>query len=83
MRKEKTEKQRKLRGPIDRSGAETYTVQEFAKLLGIGRDVAYAAAKTKEIPAIRIGGRYLVPKALGDKMLGKTAEPRSEGLPTT
>jgi excisionase family DNA binding protein len=75
MTKERTEKQRKPRGPIDRSGAQTYTVQEFAKLLGIGRDTAYTAAKKGEIPAIKIGGQYRVPKVLGDKMLGREPAP--------
>ena len=46
-------------------------VPEFGKLLGIGRSQAYEAAKRGEIPVIKIGSTYRVPKALGDKMLGK------------
>lgn len=64
-------KKRRTRGPSDRSGSETYMVPEFGKLLGIGRSQAYEAAKRGEIPVIKIGSTYRVPKALGDKMLGK------------
>ncbi len=41
----------------------TYGVQEAAKILGIGRNAAYEAARRGEIPTIKIGGRILVPKA--------------------
>ena len=40
---------------------ETYTVPEAGKILGIGRSAAYEAARTGEIPTIRIGKRVLVP----------------------
>jgi excisionase family DNA binding protein len=66
-------KKRRPRGPTDRTGALTYTVPEFARMLGIGRSQGYEAAKKGEIPVIRIGSGYRVPKALGDKMLGKEA----------
>ena len=49
----------------------TYGVQEAAKILGIGRNAAYEAARRGEIPTIRIGGRILVPKAALDNMLEK------------
>ena len=39
----------------------TVTISEAAKLLGIGRSLAYEAAKRGEIPTIRIGDRLLVP----------------------
>ena len=47
----------------------TYTVPETAKLLGIGRNQAYDAVKTKQLPSIRIGNRLLVPRAALDRML--------------
>jgi excisionase family DNA binding protein len=83
MAAELTKKKRGRRIPTDRSGADTYTLEEYRKKLGVGRDVAYTAAAKGEIPVIKIGGRYLVPKALGDKMLGKGAEPKpaAEGRP--
>lgn len=50
---------------------ETYSVDEAAKLLGIGRVNAYRAVKRGEIPVIRIGRKILVPKAGINRMLGK------------
>ena len=47
----------------------TYTVEEAAKLLGIGRNHAYEAAKRGQIPAIRIGKRILISRAALDSML--------------
>jgi excisionase family DNA binding protein len=41
----------------------TYTIDEAAKILGISRNSAYAAAKSGEIPVIKIGKRKLVPQA--------------------
>jgi excisionase family DNA binding protein len=48
----------------------TYSIDETAVLLGVGRNAAYAAAKAKEIPTIRIGRSLRVPKAALDRMLG-------------
>jgi excisionase family DNA binding protein len=45
------------------------TVDEAAKALGIGRTQAYRAVQSGEIPSIRIGRRYLVPRAALEKML--------------
>ncbi|HZL58981.1 MAG TPA: helix-turn-helix domain-containing protein [Stellaceae bacterium] len=54
--------------------AKTYSVEEAARLLGIGRNHAYEAAKRGDIPCIKIGKRVLVPKAALDRLLdGKTA----------
>ncbi|WP_406603558.1 helix-turn-helix domain-containing protein [Nocardia aurantia] len=39
----------------------TVSVPEAAHLLGIGRSTLYAAAKSGNIPAIRIGGRVRIP----------------------
>lgn len=36
------------------------SVPEAAKLLGIGRNQAYAAASRGELPAVRLGGRILI-----------------------
>jgi excisionase family DNA binding protein len=57
------------------TGPATYTVHEAAKILRIGRDAAYEAARTGAIPAIRIGHRILIPRAALEAMLaGKTTE---------
>lgn len=50
------------------------TVGEAAAILQISRGAAYQAAKTRELPTIRIGRRLLVPVAALDRMLaGNTA----------
>lgn len=38
----------------------TYTIEEAADILGIGRSSAYRAARRREIPTIKIGRRLLV-----------------------
>ncbi len=38
------------------------TIPEAAKKLGIGRNTAYEAARTGEIPTIKIDRRLLVPR---------------------
>jgi excisionase family DNA binding protein len=57
----------------------TLTVEETAKMLGIGRNSAYEAVARGEIPVIRVGKRLLVPKAALEKLLNcnqtKTAGP--------
>jgi excisionase family DNA binding protein len=47
----------------------TMTVLEAAGLLGISRSSAYNAAKTGEIPTLKIGGRLVVPTAAIRRML--------------
>lgn len=47
----------------------TLTVEEAAKLLGISRNSAYAAASAGLIPARRIGRRLLVPRAALEEFL--------------
>ncbi len=47
----------------------TLTVEEAAKLLGIGRQLAYDRVKTGEIPVIKIGRRLLVPRSALEKLL--------------
>lgn len=47
----------------------TYSVDETAALLGISRNGAYEAIRRGEIPAIKIGGRIVVPRAALDRWL--------------
>ena len=54
-----------------------YTIEEAAELLKVGRSGAYEAARRGDIPVLRIGRRWLVPRVALDKMLadaGKDAE---------
>jgi len=56
---------------VENSTKDTFTVEETAKRLGIGRNSAYEAVKRGDIPSIRIGRRILVPtKALERKLSG-------------
>lgn len=52
---------------------QTYTLDEFGAMLGVGRNQVYAAAREGQIPTIRIGKRILVPKVAGDRMLSGEA----------
>jgi excisionase family DNA binding protein len=45
------------------------TLDEVAAVLGISRNSAYEAAKRKEIPTIRIGRRWLVPRDALNRLL--------------
>lgn len=51
----------------------TLSVEEAAEALGIGRTLAYEAARRGEIPTIRIGRRLVVPRAALDQLLGSPA----------
>jgi excisionase family DNA binding protein len=41
----------------------TLTVEEAGEILGLGRHAAYTAARTGELPTIRLGRKLLVPTA--------------------
>jgi excisionase family DNA binding protein len=41
----------------------TVTVEEAARMLGIGRGTAYDAVRRGDVPSIRVGHRILVPRA--------------------
>lgn len=53
----------------NRENARTYTIEQCAQVLGIGRNTAYAAAQNGQIPTIKIGKRLLIPKASLELML--------------
>ncbi len=48
----------------------TLSILEAGKALGIGRSAAYEAARTGQIPTIRIGKRLLVPIVALERLLG-------------
>ena len=54
---------------------QTLTIEEAAKVLGIGRQLAYDKAKTGEIPVIKIGRRLLVPRRALEKLLADPKPP--------
>jgi excisionase family DNA binding protein len=60
------------RRPRSRQKAErlVYSVPEAGRLLGLGRNAAYDAARRGDIPTLRIGRLVLVPKMPLHRMLG-------------
>ena len=57
---------------------KAYTIEEARRILRIGRNTAYEAARSGAIPTIRIGRRIIVPGVALDRLLGAgTAEPAS------
>ena len=52
--------------PVERL---TYTVPQAGEILGIGRNASYEAARTGQIPTIRIGRRIVVPIIALERML--------------
>ncbi len=48
---------------------QTYQVAEVAKLLGIGRNLAYELVRSGKIPSLRLGRRIVVPKGAFDRLL--------------
>jgi len=56
---------------------QTYTVEEAARILGIGRQTAYELARRGELPGIkRLGGRFIVSRIQLEEYLGKNQEER-------
>jgi len=47
----------------------TFSAPEAAKILGISLGGVYAGIRRGEIPAVRIGGRVLIPREYIDKIL--------------
>ena len=48
---------------------QTLSIPQAAKVLGIGRLTAYAAAKNGKLPVLRLGRRLVVPKPALAKLL--------------
>ncbi len=46
-----------------------YSVTEAGEKIGLGKSSSYNAVRNGDIPAIRIGGRWIVPKVAFDRML--------------
>ena len=62
----------------------TVTVEQAAKLLGIGRSTAYELVHTGDIPSLRLGRRIVVPIAQLDQTLAAgTSVPQSTCAPPT
>lgn len=57
----------------------TLTVPEVAQMLGISRGAAYKAARSGELPAVRIGDRFVIPRSALEKLLGEKLGVGSRG----
>jgi excisionase family DNA binding protein len=58
------------------SGRSTFTVEEAGvEILGLSKASAYAAANSGELPTIRIGRRFIVPRQALERLIGT---PKSE-----
>ena len=64
---------------------QTVTVEEAAKILGIGRSSAFDAIHRGELPYLRIGKRIVVPVAALERMLlgNVIAEDSEDETPTS
>jgi excisionase family DNA binding protein len=51
---------------------QTLTVEDFGRVIGIGRNGAYAAVQRGEVRAVKIGRRLLIPLAEVDRLLNGT-----------
>ncbi|MFU8872120.1 helix-turn-helix domain-containing protein [Micromonospora sp. SL4-19] len=65
---------------VPRTGATivepvTYTVCEVAKLLGLSLGSTYALVRDGTVPATRLGGRWLIPRARFHAWLDGVTEP--------
>ena len=52
----------------------TYSIEEFAQIMGVGRTTAYKAAGCGEIYTARVQGRRVVPKAVVDGLLNPSSQ---------
>lgn len=57
----------------------TLTPREAFDLLGVGRTAGYESIRRKEIPALRLGGKLLVPTASLLRMIGVEAQAKVQG----
>jgi excisionase family DNA binding protein len=53
------------------SERRTLTVEEAGRLLGVSRGLAYEAARSGDLPTVRLGRRLLVPRARLYALLGE------------
>lgn len=51
----------------------TMTVTEAAAILGISRTTAHECVRTGDLPALRLGGRIIVPTQFIDDLLERAA----------
>lgn len=62
--------------PAELRGKATVSVPTAAKVLGIGRDAAYAAVRTGQIVSLHFANRIVVPTAPLLRMIGVETVPQ-------
>lgn len=50
-------------------GRDAFSVPEAAEILGIGKSLAYEAVNNKELPSIRFGRRFVIPRLALERLL--------------
>jgi excisionase family DNA binding protein len=57
------------------------TVKELQEFLRLGRNRTYALLKSRAIPSIRLGQKFLVPRQGVREFLARSGEPVATGTP--
>lgn len=52
----------------------TYTIDQVAEMLGVGRKLVYESCDRKEIPHLRLGRKIVFPKAAIDRWLDSAGD---------
>jgi excisionase family DNA binding protein len=55
----------------DRERPATYSVPEAGRIVGLGKNASYEAARRGQLPVLRFGRLLRVPRAALERMLGK------------
>jgi len=64
----------------DKAEKQTISVIEAGKALGLGKNASYEAVHRGELPVLKIGGRFLIPKAAFERFLADVKPtPRKAG----
>jgi excisionase family DNA binding protein len=67
----------------DRATPVYRSVEALALELGISRQSAYSALRNGLIPSIRLGKRYILPRAATSRWLAEAGLPKSDDRGTT
>ena len=53
----------------------TFSVEEAARMIGIGRQAMYELVRTGGVSSVKIGRRVVIPRRALEKLLGEEAPP--------
>lgn len=57
------------RAALTSEGPHTYSVPEAGRILGLGKNASYEAARRGEIPVLRFGRKLRVPRVALERLL--------------